>query len=195
MQLWLERTYWSFPQSHLWWVTAPVLQELELWGDTWRQSETGSPGLFSEISDKYFVLYITCIQTVPGPKLPFQQTWALVGAQGSQRREGEARVRPHTLQMVNCWLWFSWKALKWLSEHSLLSPYILWQHFRDPWGVANKPHPLGCFAGCFAAWHRDPGLTDLLPPKPISQEMFGPFLFILEMNKSLQSSTMKRSLS
>lgn len=147
------------------------------------------------LSDRCLVLYITCKQTVPSPEPPLQQTWALVGAQGSQRREGEAGARPHTSQVVNCWLWFSWKALKWLSEHSLLGPCILWQGCHDPRGVASKPYPLGCFVGCFAAWHRDPGLTDLLPPKPTTQEMLGPFLFILEMHKSLQSSTMKRSLS
>lgn len=69
------------------------------------------------------------------------------------------------------------------------------QGFHDPRGVAYKPHPPACFVGCSAAWHRDPGLRDLLPSKLIMQEVFGLFLFILEIKTSLQSLTMKRSLS
>lgn len=96
--------------------------------------------------------------------------------------------------MVDCQLWFSWKALKWLSEHFLLGPYILWQGCHDPRGVADNPHPLGCFVGCSAAWHRTLGLRDLFPSQPITQEVFGPFLFILEIKRSPQSLPVKRSV-
>lgn len=146
------------------------------------------------IVGRCLVLDITRKQTVPGPSLSFELIWDLVGAQGSQGRERESAAHPHTWQVVDCWLWFSWKDLKQLSEHSLLGPYILWQGCHDPKGVASNPHPLGCFVGCSAEWHRDPGLRDLFSSQPITQEMFGCFLFILEMKTSLKSSTVKRLL-
>lgn len=154
----------------------------------------GSPVLSLE-TFRCLVLYITSKQIVPGPAPPLEQTWDLVGARGWPGREGEAVAHPHTLQVVDCQLWLSWKALKWLSEHSFLGPYILWQGCYDPRGVASKPHPLGCFVGCSAAWHRDPGSRELLPSKPSIQEVFGPFLFILKMKgKSLHCPPTKRSL-
>lgn len=112
---------------------------------------------------------------LPGLAPPLEQGWDLVGAQRSQGRERESGAHPHTWQVVDCWLWFSWKALKWLSEHSLLGPYILWQGCRDPRGVASSPHPLGCFVGCAAAWHRDPGLRDLLSSQPKHPGNLWPF--------------------
>lgn len=98
------------------------------------------------------------------------------------------------MQVVDCWLWFSWKALKWLSGHSLLGPYILCQGYHDLRGVASKPHPLGCFVGCSAAWHRDPGLRDLLLSKSITQEVFDLFLLIL-VKTYLHFPTWKKTLS
>lgn len=174
MQLRLERTYWSLPHSYLPLggpssvshcpnpIGAGALRRHlkavrgRLPNPVRRDFQTGALSSRSPTSKLYWP------QTLFSADLDFE------GAQ--EEREGEAGACPHTLQVVNCWLWFSWKALKWLSEHSLLGPYILWQGCHDPRGVASKPHPLGCFVGCFAAWHRDPGLTDLLSPKPITQE-------------------------
>lgn len=103
------------------------------------------------------------------PRTSCEQPWDLVGVEGCQGREGEKGAHPHTLQVVDCRLWFSWKAPNWLSGHSLLGPCILWQGCHDPRGVASKPHPLGFFVGCPAAWHRDPGSGVLLASEPHTQ--------------------------
>lgn len=179
VRLWLERTAGTSPTATslqgvpLWRVTASVLLELDFKGRP-EITQPGSPALSSDT-----------VRQVPCP-LHHQQAdciwpctsfWAELGfggSSGSWGREGEGAAHPHTLQVVDCcWLWFPWKALKWLSEHFLLGLYILWQGSHDPGGVASKPHPLGCFMGCSAAWHRDSGLRGLLPPKPITQEVFG----------------------
>lgn len=139
------------------------------------------------------VFDITNKQNVPCPVPPLQQTWNLVGAQRSQGREEEAH--PHTWQVVDCRLWFSWKVLKWLSEHSLSGPYILgravmtqgvWPATHILWGVlwAALQHGIRTWA-----------LRDLLPSQPFSQEVLGPFLFIHEMKKFLQFPPVKRRWS
>ena len=118
------------------------------------------------------------------PRTSFWADLGFGGSSGMPGKRGRKRAHPHTLQVVDCRMWFSWKAPHWLSGHSLLGPYILWQGCHDPRAGASKPHPLGFFVGCSAAWHRDPGSRVLLPSEPHTQEEFGPFLLILEMKVS-----------
>lgn len=192
----MERAWRSFPTATSLWVahlrshTSSPSGAGALQGDL----KAGSPGLSLEMFKQVLCPPNHQQANCTGPAPPFEQTWDLVGVQGCQEREGEKGAHPHTLQVVDCRLWFPWKAPNWLSGHSLLGPYILWQGSHDPRGGASKPHPLGFFVGCSAAWHRDPGSRVLLPSEPHTQEEFGPFLLILEMKKSLHSPTTKRSL-
>ena len=182
IQLWLTRMGWSFPHKHF------SLGGLSV--KTHGPNPTGAGALKGNpegtlrkapqcwlwrLAGMCLVFDIATKRVVPGLAPPFEQSWESVGAQRSRGRERESGAHPHTWQVVDCWLWFSWKALKWLSEHSLLGPYILWQGCRDPRGVASNPHPLGCFVGCSAAWHRDPGLRDLLPSQPKCSGNLWPF--------------------
>ena len=138
---------------HLWSPTSSPSGAAALQGDL----QAGSPGLSLETFKQVLCPPHHQQANCTGPAPPFEQPWDLVGVEGCQGREGEKGAHPHTLQVVDCWLWFSWKAPNWLSGHSLLGPCILWQGCHDPRGVASKPHPLGFFVGCPAAWHRDPG--------------------------------------
>lgn len=118
-----------------------------------------------------------------------------VGTQRSQGREGEAGAHPHTWQVVDYCCGFPERLSNGFQNILCWGPTFFGRAVMTQ-RVWPATHIL--WGALWAALQRGIGRPWLERPASLStyhSEVFGPFLFIPETNKSLQSPTVKKRLS